>query len=177
MIAGPYCTRILADLGSSVMKVDELPDLGQGPVRSSGPVAYNAGKRSVVIDLKRDECIEVAIRLAAESDVVVENFRPSVTEQFGLAYRDLESINPRLIYASISGFGQAGTLSDRWACGATAHAEAGLLWVQQQAADVDKPFAHGSDQSRSLTQPSRLCQRSWQPCTTASAPARANGST
>ena len=143
VVAGPYCTRILADLGASVMKVDELPDLGHGPVRSNGPAAYNAGKRSIAIDLRRDEGIEVALRLAAESDVVVENFRPGVMERFGLAYRDLESINPRLIYASISGFGQTGTLSARRAYGATAHAEAGWLWVQQQAAGVDKPFAPG----------------------------------
>ena len=143
VVAGPYCTRILADLGASVIKVEQLPHLGQGPVRSSGPAAYNAGKRSVAIDLKRDEGIEVALRLAAEADVVVENFRPGVMERFGLAYGDLEPINPRLIYASISGFGQTGTLSARRAYGATAHAEAGLLWVQQQAAGVDAPFVPG----------------------------------
>ena len=139
VVAGPYCTRILADLGASVMKVDELPDLSHGPVRSGGPAAYNAGKRSVAIDLKRDEGIEVALRMAAESDVVVENFRPGVMERFGLAYKDLESINPRLIYASISGFGQTGKLSNRRAYGATAHAEAGWLWVQQQASTSRSP--------------------------------------
>ena len=143
IVAGPCCTRILGDLGAQVTKVDAPPNLDSGPVRTGGGVTYNVGKRSIAIDLKNPEGLEVALRLASEADVLVENFRPGVMDNFGLGYEDLKPSNPGLIYASISGFGQTGASSSRRAYGAVAHSETGWLWVQQMAAGAGDPFAPG----------------------------------
>ncbi|MDP6107604.1 MAG: CoA transferase [Candidatus Brocadiia bacterium] len=144
VVAGPYATRVLADLGARVTKVDPLPpDGAEGPVRGSGSASNNAGKRSIALDLRVPAGTDVAARLAARADVLVENFRPGVMARLGLAYEQLREANPRLVFASISGFGQSGASSHRRAYGATAHAEAGWLWVQQQAAGFDAPFAPG----------------------------------
>lgn len=142
VVAGPYSTRILADLGAQVIKVDELPR-GDAPVRSSGSAANNVGKRSIAIDLKQETGVEVAKKLAAKADVVVENFRPGVMARLGLDYSSMVEFNPSIIVASISGFGQTGSSTQRRAFGATAHAEAGWLWVQQQAFGSQAPFAPG----------------------------------
>ena len=142
VVAGPYCTRILADLGASVIKVDQIPK-GEAPVRSNGSPSNNAGKRSIAIDLKQQAGIEVAQKLAAKTDVLVENFQPGVMARLGLGYQIIVEFNPNIIFASISGFGQTGALAHRRAYGATAHAEAGWLWVQQQAAGNQAPFAPG----------------------------------
>lgn len=144
VVAGPYATRVLADLGAGVTRVDPPPpDGAERPVRSSGSASNNAGKRSIALDLRDPAGVEVAARLAARADVLVENFRPGVMAQLGLGYERLSVANPRLVYASISGFGQSGPSSHRRAYGATAHAESGWLWVQQQAAGSDAPFAPG----------------------------------
>lgn len=142
VVAGPYCTRILADLGAHVIKVDELP-MGEVPVRSNGSAGNNAGKRSIAIDLKQKRGIEVARKLAAKADVIVENFRPGVMNRLGLGCQQIVEVNPSIIFASISGFGQTGSLAHRRAFGATAHAEAGWLWVQQQVVGSEAPFAPG----------------------------------
>ena len=139
IVAGPLCTRMLADLGAAVVKIDRIPT-GDGPTRSNGPVPSNLGKRSIALDLRRPEAVAVAHALALASDIVVENFAPGVMGRMGLGYEALAKQHERLIYASISGFGQE---SPRRAYGATAHAEAGLLWVQQQARGEDQPFAPG----------------------------------
>ncbi len=146
VVAGPYCTRLLADMGAEVTKVDAPlppPDRRDGPVPSNGSVANNLGKRSISLDLKHPDGAAVARDLAARSDVLVENFTPGVMDGLGLGYDALAGANPRLVYASISGFGQSGSFSSRRAYGATAHAEAGWLWVQQQAQGGDAPFAPG----------------------------------
>jgi len=135
VIAGPYCTRLLADLGARVTKIDRLPSTS--PMRSNGSPTNNVGKRSLALDLKSDQGVAIARALAERVDVVVENFSPGVMDRLGLGYGDLASNNPGLIYASISGFGHGNSFSHRRAYGATAHAEAGLLWVLQQA--------HGDD--------------------------------
>jgi len=142
VVAGPYCTRILADLGAQVIKVDKVPE-GEDPVRSDGSAGNNVGKRSIAIDLKQESGIEVALKLAANADVIVENFRPGVMDRLSLGYQQIAEINPDIIFASISGFGQTGPLTHRRAYGATAHAEAGWLWVQQQASGSQAPFAPG----------------------------------
>lgn len=142
VVAGPYCTRILADLGASVIKVDQVPK-GEAHVRSNGSASNNAGKRSIAIDLKQESGVEVAQKLAANADVLVENFQPGVMARLGLGYAKIVEFNPSIIFASISGFGQTGSLAHRRAYGATAHAEAGWLWVQQQAAGSQAPFAPG----------------------------------
>jgi CoA:oxalate CoA-transferase len=148
VVAGPYATRILADMGADVVKIDSPVGAGggqseSGTRRSAGSVENNLGKRSIVIDLKSENGIEVARALAVQADVLVENFSPGVMEQVGLGYEVLHALNSRLIYASISGFGHGNSSSHRRAFGATAHAEAGWLWAQQQAAGTAEPFAPG----------------------------------
>ncbi len=143
VVAGPYCTRMLADLGADVVKVDAPFQAERKPVRANGSVQNNLGKRSIALDLKHPDGTEVARRLIASADVVVENFTPGVMGWLGLGYAEVSASNARLVYASISGFGQQGSFSHRRAYGATAHAEAGWLWVQQQAQRAPEPFAPG----------------------------------
>ena len=145
IVAGPWCTRMLADLGASVVKIDPPgPATVDGkPRRSAGPLAQNLGKRSIVLDLKHPEGLAVVKRLAAQADVLVQNYRPGGLAALGLGYTALRTENPGLIYTTIAGFGQDTSFADRGAYGATAHAEAGLLWVQQQAQGGDRPFPPG----------------------------------
>lgn len=143
IVAGPYCTRVLADLGAAVVKIDRPGDGESGMRRSAGPTAQNVGKRSIVIDLKQGPGRDIARRLIAEADVLVENYRPGALESIGLGYREMAALNPRLVYATISGFGSDTSFAGRGAYGATAHAEAGWLWVQQQAQGGAEPFAPG----------------------------------
>src|SRR6185312_11482070 len=113
-MAGPFATMLLADLGADVGKV-EPPKRGDrsrrmDPITNSGEsgafLAVNRNKRSVVINLKTVRGLEVFRTLVGTADVLVENFRPGVTKRLGIDYPSLALINPRLIYASISGFGQ-----------------------------------------------------------------------
>jgi CoA:oxalate CoA-transferase len=148
VVAGPYATRMLADLGADVIVVDSPvgADSGgadSGPRRSAGSVENNLGKRSIVLDLKSEEVIEVVEALVLECDVLVENFSPGVMDRLGLGYEQVHQMNPLMVYASISGFGHGNSSSHRRAFGATAHAEAGWLWAQQQAAGTAEPFAQG----------------------------------
>jgi crotonobetainyl-CoA:carnitine CoA-transferase CaiB-like acyl-CoA transferase len=116
VLAGPYCTMLLADLGADVVKV-ERPGEGDetrtwGPPYVGGEAAYflsvNRGKRSITVDLGRPEGREVVGRLARGADVVLENFRRGTAERLGVGYDDLTRDNPRLVYCSISGFGARG---------------------------------------------------------------------
>src|SRR5215204_4003315 len=110
--SGPFCTQQLQLLGADVVKV-EPPGVGDDfRERPSAFVAVNAGKRSIVLDLKTDADREVLCRLVERSDVLVENYRPGVTEKLGITWDVLRDVNPRLIYCSISGFGQSGPLRD-----------------------------------------------------------------
>lgn len=115
-LAGPYCTMLMAAYGANVIKV-ESP--GEGDIgRSWGPpfqgadsayfVGLNSGKKSLTLDLKSPEGLDVCRRLAAKADIAIENFRPGVMSRLGLDYAALSAANPRLIYVSISGFGQTG---------------------------------------------------------------------
>ncbi|MCR0985666.1 CaiB/BaiF CoA transferase family protein [Roseomonas populi] len=109
LLPGPFLTGCLAELGAEVLKV-ERPPAGD-PVRRMSPGVFgavNRGKRSAVIDLKQPEGRERALALAAEHDVLVESFRPGVMARLGLGYADLAAISPRLVYASLSGYGQDG---------------------------------------------------------------------
>ena len=120
VLAGPYCTMVLGDLGADVIKV-ESPDgdetRGWGPPFTSGESAYylcvNRNKRGVVVDFKTDEGRAIIHKLAKQSDVLVENFRPGTLSRFSLDFESVSVINPNLIYCSISGFGQTGPLRDR----------------------------------------------------------------
>ena len=119
VLAGPYCTMVLGDLGAEIIKV-EPPEgdetRGWGPPFAEGESAYylcvNRNKRGMVVNLKMDEGREILRELAMQSDVLVENFRPGTLKKFGLDFETLHELNPRLIYCSISGFGQTGPLRD-----------------------------------------------------------------
>lgn len=119
VLAGPYCTMVLGDLGAEVIKV-EPPEgdetRGWGPPFAGGESAYylcvNRNKRGMVVNLKTDEGRAVLRELAMRSDVLVENFRPGTLKKFGLDFETLHELNPRLVYCSISGFGQTGPLRD-----------------------------------------------------------------
>jgi crotonobetainyl-CoA:carnitine CoA-transferase CaiB-like acyl-CoA transferase len=120
VLAGPYCTMVLGDLGADVIKV-EPPEgdetRGWGPPFAGGESAYylcvNRNKRDIVINLKTEEGKKILRELALRSDVLVENFRPGTLEKFGLDYETLHELNPKLIYCSITGFGQTGSMKDK----------------------------------------------------------------
>jgi crotonobetainyl-CoA:carnitine CoA-transferase CaiB-like acyl-CoA transferase len=146
MIAGPYCARLLADVGADVIKIEppEGDDMRQRAPLRDGHGSYfgqlNAGKRSIVLDLKRPEAIEQVRRLADGSDVVVENFRPGVMQRLGLGYEALAAINPRIVYCSISGYGQSGPGAARPAYAPIVHAASGLdRTLMRYAGDRTRP--------------------------------------
>jgi crotonobetainyl-CoA:carnitine CoA-transferase CaiB-like acyl-CoA transferase len=115
VMAGPFCGQVLADMGADVIKV-EPPGTGDSSRRSMGTDAFlavNRNKRSVALDLKHDEHRDAFQRLAARADVLLENNRPGVAARLGADYETLRELNPRLIYASISGFGQTGPYAQR----------------------------------------------------------------
>jgi crotonobetainyl-CoA:carnitine CoA-transferase CaiB-like acyl-CoA transferase len=135
IIAGPACGRMLADLGADVIKV-ESPD---GDLCRTVPplvngigalyAQMNAGKRHVCADIRTAAGAEVVARMAERCDVVIENFRPGALVDRGLGYETLAARNPRIVYLSISGFGQTGTWSERRAHAPLLHAEGGTLEV------------------------------------------------
>jgi CoA:oxalate CoA-transferase len=133
IVAGPACGRLLADLGAEVIKVESPSgDLARSvPPEIEGVSAlyaqFNAGKRHVCVDIRSARGGEVATALADRSDVLLENFRPGALADHGLGYRRLSERNPRLIYLSISGFGQAGPWSERRAHAPLLHAEGGPM--------------------------------------------------
>ncbi len=119
-LAGPYATMIFADLGAEVIKLEApagdwsrvLPPYFVGD-DSCYYLSINRNKKSIVVDMKNGDGLEIVKRLADESDILVENFRPGVLDRLGLTYDDLSARNPGLIWASISGFGQTGVDRDR----------------------------------------------------------------
>ncbi len=122
---GPVCSMMLADLGADVIKIEERErgDPGRGVLRAQGldlgdrPNFYfeanNRGKRSIALDLRQPEGREIVLRLAEKADVFVQNFRPGAAERAGLGYADLRARNPRIVYASGSGFGRRGPEAER----------------------------------------------------------------
>ena len=129
VFAGPICTRILSDCGADVVKVEPPRggDVIRGPRGTSSVFShFNAGKRSVTINLNEPAGQEVARSLARTADIVVENYRPGIMSRFGLDYESLRAINEKLIYCSISGFGQSGPFVHRAAYAPIAHAASGF---------------------------------------------------
>jgi crotonobetainyl-CoA:carnitine CoA-transferase CaiB-like acyl-CoA transferase len=130
-IAGPHCTRLLSDLGAEIIKVEPpegdmmraRPPLRHGASSSFGQL--NTGKKSVVLDLKRPEAIEIVRRLVGTADVLVENFRPGVMRRFGLDYPALKELRPELVYCAISGYGQTGPSAALPAYAPVIHASSG----------------------------------------------------
>jgi CoA:oxalate CoA-transferase len=138
VLAGPYCTRLLADLGAEVIKV-ERPGEGDeirhivlqlDPERtdqSSYFVRLNAGKRGIAVDLSRPEARDLAFELIARADVVVENFSPGVMARYGLDAAAVRAVHPEVVYCSISGFGQTGPLCSMQAYAHLINAISGLM--------------------------------------------------
>jgi crotonobetainyl-CoA:carnitine CoA-transferase CaiB-like acyl-CoA transferase len=138
VFAGPFSSQILGDLGADVIKVerygrgDESRDYGvdDGEVKPGSPfLTHNRNKRSISLDLKSPEGKLILIDLSRDADVLLHNFRPGVMERLGLAYSDLSEINPRLIFASISGFGHTGSMSKRAANDLSIQSFSGLLSI------------------------------------------------
>jgi CoA:oxalate CoA-transferase len=137
-ISGPTCTGMLALLGADVVKVEKqvVGDSLRAYTEHAGPPlmstpfgAVNSGKRSFTADLKHPRAREAILKLAEKADVVVENFRPGVLARLGYGYEELSRNNPRLIYASITGFGQTGTLRDYGAYDHIVQAMSGLAML------------------------------------------------
>ena len=120
-LAGPFCTLMLGDHGADVIKI-EMPGSGDdtrhwGPPFIQEESAYflsiNRNKRSLTLNFKEDEAIQIFLKLAKDADVIVENFTPGVMERFGLGYEAVKVVNPKIVYCSISGFGQDGPYRSR----------------------------------------------------------------
>ncbi|MDO8693172.1 MAG: CoA transferase [Sheuella sp.] len=133
LIAGPFATRILADFGADVIKI-EPPETGD-PLRNwrllhNGTsvwwAAHARNKRSLSLDLRQKEGQEVVRKLAAEADILIENFRPGAMEKWGLGFKELHAINPKLIMVRVSGYGQTGPYRDRPGFGVIGEAMGGL---------------------------------------------------
>jgi formyl-CoA transferase len=141
ILAGPYCTMMLGDQGADVIKV-ERPGTGDdtrtwGPPFAGGEAAYylccNRNKRSIVVDLKKPEGIAIIREMAKVSDVIVENFTPGLMKRFGLDYDTLHAENPRLVYCSITAYGQDGPYRDRPGYDMVLSAVGGLMWITGEA--------------------------------------------
>lgn len=143
VLAGPYATMVLADLGAEIIKIEQ-PEKGDdsrayGPYKN-GESAYfmslNRNKESITLNLKTPEGKEILKELVKKVDVLVENFRPGTMEKLGLGYEVLKEINSRLIYASSTGYGQTGPYSQRPAYDAVVQAMGGIMSITGQADGV-----------------------------------------
>jgi crotonobetainyl-CoA:carnitine CoA-transferase CaiB-like acyl-CoA transferase len=145
MLSGPYCTRLLADLGAEVIKIE--PPAGdhnrnRRPVRKGYSSFFghlNCGKKSVVLDLKSRAGRDAAICLAQKAHIIVENWRPGVADRLGVGYKAAAQSNPKVIYCSISGFGQTGPTSQRPAYAPIVHAASGFDLAQVQYQGGGRP--------------------------------------
>jgi crotonobetainyl-CoA:carnitine CoA-transferase CaiB-like acyl-CoA transferase len=132
VLAGPHCTETLLDLGAEVIKIEPpRGDLSRQAFPRWGEISgyyaqQNAGKQNVSIDLNVPGARAIALRLCKTADVIVENFRPGTLESFGLGYEEVSVVNPRVVYASISGYGQRGEWRSRMAYAGTVQAESGM---------------------------------------------------
>jgi crotonobetainyl-CoA:carnitine CoA-transferase CaiB-like acyl-CoA transferase len=149
MMQGPWAGEMLADLGADVIKV-EHPGGGERGRTSGGErvggeslfyLAMNRNKRSIALDLKRPAGRKIARELAAEADVVVENFRPGVLDRLGLGYRDVCEINPEIVYCSATGYGSHPDVAAKPGQDLLAQALTGAMWLT--GADSDGPRASG----------------------------------
>ena len=152
-VTGPFASLLLADLGAEVVKVEQ-PGHGD-PFRGWGENLYssnfrslNRNKKSLTLDIRRDEAREIFLQLAAGADVVIENFRPGTLEKRGIGYDAVSALNPRVVYCSISGFGQTGPYRDRPGYDTVGQAMSGLLSL---VTDPEKPQGMGISFSDHLT--------------------------
>ena len=152
VLSGPHATRMLADLGAEVIKVE--PPMGDltrfATPRINSQSSYftqqNVGKKNISLDMTKPEAVEILKQLIAHCDVVIENFRPGVMRKMGLDYEALRSSNPRLIYASISGYGATGPWVTRRAYAPVVNAETGITKFQGDVRGgqyANDPHSHG----------------------------------
>lgn len=151
VLSGPHCARMLSDLGADVIKIEPPDgDLTRFAFPRVGSMStyfaqQNVGKKNISLDMKRPEAVEIVTRLAAVSDIVVENYRAGVMDKLGLGWNVLSSVNPRLIYAAITGYGTTGPWSHRRAYASVVNAETGLTGLQAAArrdAPSNDPHSH-----------------------------------
>lgn len=137
ILAGPYCTQILGDLGADIIKIEQPgtgdASRGWGPPYAEGESAYylslNRNKRSLTLNLRSDEGREIARKIARESDIVIQNFKYGEAEKMGLSYEDLSADNPGLIYATVSGYGPDGPLKERPGFDFMMQAQTGIMAI------------------------------------------------
>jgi crotonobetainyl-CoA:carnitine CoA-transferase CaiB-like acyl-CoA transferase len=161
LLPGPFASLLLADMGAEVLRIESptrmdllrvLPPHDQGV--SASHAYLNRNKRSLALDLKQPEALEVIKQLLLDYDIVLEQFRPGVMERLGLGYEALKAINPKLIYVSITGYGQTGPYKDRAGhdinylalaglASYTGHADSGPLPLGMQVADIAGGSLHG----------------------------------
>ncbi len=132
--AGPTCVKQFADFGADVIRIESPPHLGEGMLMAGGRLGFDMqnlhrNTRSITLDLKTESAKAIFYKLVETADVVVENFRPDVKDRLGIDYVKLKSINPKIILASISGFGQTGPYSKRPLFDQTAQGLSGLMSV------------------------------------------------
>ena len=134
VLAGPYCTMVLADMGADVIKVEKFPN--GDDTRSMGPyineesymyMMVNRNKRGICLNLKTEQGLEILYKLVKEADVFIENYRPGITKKLKIDYDTLKSLNPALIYCSISGYGQTGPYKDKGGYDIMAQGLSGLI--------------------------------------------------
>ena len=161
LLPGPFASLLLADMGAEVLRIESptrmdllrvLPPHDQGV--SASHAYLNRNKRSLALDLKQPEALEVIKQLLQDYDIVLEQFRPGVMDRLGLGYEALKAINPKLIYVSITGYGQTGPYKDRAGhdinylalaglASYTGHADSGPLPLGMQVADIAGGSLHG----------------------------------
>jgi CoA:oxalate CoA-transferase len=149
-LAGPYCTLLLADYGAEIYKLESRAgDMGRGwgPPFAGGESAFflglNRGKRGISIDLKQKEGLDLCARLIDRMDVLIENFRPGAMDRLGLGYEAVHKRNPRLVYCSISGYGQQGPSRDEAAMDLVVQGSSGLLSITGTAAGESVRCGYG----------------------------------
>ena len=157
-IAGPYCTKLMADYGADVVKIEQpgigdpsrhLPPFFHDQPDSEGSLHFlylNTSKRGITLDLKTDRGREIFLDLASTADVVVENFRPGVLDSLGIGWDTLHELNPRLILTSISNFGQTGPYRDLHASELVEYAMSGLMAISGR--EDRAPIKHGLSQGQ-----------------------------
>ncbi|MYE54573.1 MAG: CoA transferase [Chloroflexi bacterium] len=137
ILAGPFCTMLLADMGADVVKV-EKPNGGDDTRRYGPPfiegesaafLTLNRNKRSIILDLKSEQGIAIVRRMLKDADVMIHNFRPGVVDRMGLAYDDVNAINPAIVYCTVSGFGTTGPYSSRAGFDLVAQGMSGLMSI------------------------------------------------
>jgi CoA:oxalate CoA-transferase len=145
VLAGPHCTKALRDLGADIIKIEPPGgDIGRVGLPHIGDmglyyVQQNAGKRNLSIDLNWPEAREIVTDLCRTADVIVENFRPGTLDRFGLGYRDVQAFNQRVVYVSLTGYGQATSWRNRPAYAPTVQAETGLTAIVEEHFALAEP--------------------------------------